>query len=768
MPDTQVRQIKIRVDAPGVKAALDSISASMGGVNKNTKTLADGFRRLTGLFGGYLAGLGVREIANLADTMQNLSNRLKIVSQAGESNNEVMQKLLDLSNDTKLSISGTAEVYARIAGSLKAAGASSDVLVDITRTLINSFKVSGATAAETTNTIIQLSQAFASGQLRGQELRSVLEQNAELARILRERYGKDLFKKAEEGAISAVEVLKLLRENQEAINTQAAKLAPTFEQTLTKAFNQAAFALHNLNQEFNLSGKFAKIMDAIIERFTLFASIVGVLALTRIPALIVSIQRLGVAMVALATSNPLVAALLAISTLVVATSDSLDDFIDKIRNLGAWLVQLKVWVLEARFAIDKALAKGLNKVGLLSKGAIVDLARDLDQIKALKELAEQLGTPTAKKTDPTSLTSKNTDKEFNDMLDKLNKISGAGEKVEKIKDILGRINKEFTDGKISVEEYNQELINFELYKINREFKEGKFDLAAYNEKMRQLKFDEINRMLNEGAMSWRQYNIAIQQVKVEELNEKFKTGKVGLVEYHNELIKISNEFLPGSALVSGTTSYIESVGTVSQQVAGAIKSTFSNLEDAMVDFVKRGKFNFRDFAQAVLDDLTRIIIRASIIQPIANALVGGFTGGAGATTLPADNYGSGGTMVAANGAAFDSGGIRKFASGGIVDSPTMFRYSGNKAGLMGEAGPEAILPLARGSGGKLGVQAQVTPVTINIINQSNNEVQQKETVGPNGEKAIDILITSKVRDGLMTGKFDTAMKTAYGVQRKGS
>ena len=63
--------------------------------------------------------------------------------------------------------------------------------------------------------------------------------------------------------------------------------------------------------------------------------------------------------------------------------------------------------------------------------------------------------------------------------------------------------------------------------------------------------------------------------------------------------------------------------------------------------------------------------------------------------------------MAANGATF-ANGVAKFASGGIVNSPTMFKFADGgttKTGLMGEAGPEAIMPLSRGSGGRLGVDA---------------------------------------------------------------
>lgn len=71
------------------------------------------------------------------------------------------------------------------------------------------------------------------------------------------------------------------------------------------------------------------------------------------------------------------------------------------------------------------------------------------------------------------------------------------------------------------------------------------------------------------------------------------------------------------------------------------------------------------------------------------------------------------TGVFANGGAFSQGKVTPFASGGIVSSPTAFPMRGG-TGLMGEAGPEAIMPLSRGSDGKLGVKMEGggRPVTV--------------------------------------------------------
>lgn len=102
----------------------------------------------------------------------------------------------------------------------------------------------------------------------------------------------------------------------------------------------------------------------------------------------------------------------------------------------------------------------------------------------------------------------------------------------------------------------------------------------------------------------------------------------------------------------------------------------------------------RGVLKGVLADLAQIAIRETVTKPLSAWLTDSLKGFSFAS------------LFAADGRAFAQGGnVLPFADGGVVNSPTLFKFA-NGTGLMGEAGPEAILPLQRGPGGKLGVAAQ--------------------------------------------------------------
>jgi len=123
----------------------------------------------------------------------------------------------------------------------------------------------------------------------------------------------------------------------------------------------------------------------------------------------------------------------------------------------------------------------------------------------------------------------------------------------------------------------------------------------------------------------------------------------------------------------------------------------------------------------VIADLNQQLVRILVRQTIAKPLVGALTGEGGLF---------GGLFGNAKGNAFRGGSVVPFAKGGVVTGPTIFPMA-NGAGLMGEAGPEAVLPLRRGPGGRLGVEAVGagggTKVFVNVVNNTPSEVSIQES-----------------------------------------
>ena len=109
-----------------------------------------------------------------------------------------------------------------------------------------------------------------------------------------------------------------------------------------------------------------------------------------------------------------------------------------------------------------------------------------------------------------------------------------------------------------------------------------------------------------------------------------------------------------------------------------------------------------------------------------------------------------------------SGGLKykPYADGGVVGSPTTFPMSGGRTGLMGEAGPEAIMPLKRGSNGKLGVQMEgggATTVVQNFNFSANGDDSVKRIIAQAAPKIAQMtkseMINDRRRGGTMKATF---------------
>lgn len=773
-PGTQTRRIQIAIDTSG-SPELKELANQLGGINETTKTLAGSLKALAGYAATFLGGLGVRELANFSDEIQEINDRLLALTGNQTTATTLLEQLGQVARNTDQSLQGTADTYLKLGNALKDAKLDSSSLLDLTQTLLNSFRLSGTSAEQAASSVNQLAASFQLGGIKARDLRNILKENTTLAQALRKEFGNNLFSAAQDGFISVGKLAQVLYKNMGDINARAELLGATFAESLGKGLDAFKVKVFEINQSLGLSGGFAGVMDTVIKNMGTFITLGAIIAASTIPAITLQVIKLTVALLAL---NPAAAILtgglaLGLGAVVAAFGNSTD--------IGDLVNQLKVGFAEFKAILDDLVAKFYDFLAAIGKFAPSGSAASnaVSTYQALSKAAKQAAQDSrvhaqalqieyeAQK----SLTAQQQQSAANAAKNAqaVSKLNAAFAPDLTPEQMLAALNAEFRQGSIDVAQYNQQIQNVDIASAQKKFRDGKIDLDKYQQALRNFDTYNLNQSLKKGQIGFEQFDDAIRNQKLDKLKADLDAGRISLEQFNHELASTQNTFSAGGAFRTGLQDYLTSIGTTTQQVAHLITQTFQGLEDQLVNFVKKGQFNFAQFTQNVLDDLLRIIIRMSIIQPLAGGLLSAFT----PTASAAGNYGAAGTSntsyanVAAHGATFD-GGIAKFAAGGVVSSPTMFGYGSGKTGLMGEAGPEAIVPLKRGSGGDLGVKASLTPVTVNIINQNGSNVQQQQTTGPNGEQQIDVIITNTVRDGLASGKYDRAFKSNFGIPRKGS
>lgn len=230
-----------------VDAALNGLNGSMGrleaSVNRTERSIGSMERTMSSISGvakGLLAALSVQQVASYADAWTELNNKVANSVRTGETQAEVMQRIFDVSQATQSSLNGTATLYARLERGTRTYNTSAEDLTRLTTIINQGFAVSGATAQEAENAIIQLSQGIASGVLRGEEFNSVSEQGSRLMVALADSMGVSIGQlraMAAQGQLTTDVVVKGLLSQGDAIGKEFANTTVSIAKGLQVAGN---------------------------------------------------------------------------------------------------------------------------------------------------------------------------------------------------------------------------------------------------------------------------------------------------------------------------------------------------------------------------------------------------------------------------------------------------------------------------------------------------------------------------------------------------
>lgn len=221
---------------------------------------------------------------------------------------------------------------------------------------------------------------------------------------------------------------------------------------------------------------------------------------------------------------------------------------------------------------------------------------------------------------------------------------------------------------------------------------GTYNTDDYR-KAEQALTESLNRQLNENRRYW-------QQLEVVQGNWK------------NGVLRAFQDFTVDADNTAGTAEQVFS-------------SAFSNMGNGLATFVTTGKLNFKSFTSSVLSDMAKILAQATMMKSIKG--IGSVLG-----------FDLSSLSLNANGGIYQSADLSRY-SGTVVNRPTFFAFA-KGAGVMGEAGPEAILPLRRGADGKLGVVADIGGSGMAMFApQYNIEINNDGTNGQIGPAALKVV-----------------------------
>lgn len=248
-------------------------------LDKTTKKASSLEKQIKKALAAFTVLFVIKQLAELGDAFTNLQNRLRVVTDGQAELAMVTEELLQVANRSRSSFQSTAELYARMALATRELNLEGANLVKITESINKAIILSGASAKEANNGLIQLSQGLASGRLTGDELRSTLEQLPVVADVIAKQLKVtrgELRALGAEGKITSIQIIRAFQAAEADLEAKFAKTVPTLSQSFVVLRNNVVAFVGRINEG---TGVLRGLGNAIRFVGTELAAIVKTLAL---------------------------------------------------------------------------------------------------------------------------------------------------------------------------------------------------------------------------------------------------------------------------------------------------------------------------------------------------------------------------------------------------------------------------------------------------------------------------------------------------------
>ncbi|CNJ80513.1 Phage-related minor tail protein [Yersinia intermedia] len=264
-----------------VNSRLDQMEGKFNSTAKSVDRAEKSFLSLSRVATALSAAISVQQITAYGNAWVTVSNKLVNAVRANEDLFTVTNRVFDISQDTRAGLEATATLYGRLEMATRSAGTSTADLAKLTTTINKGLVVSGATAEEASSTMIQLSQALASGVLRGEEFNSISENGSRLAVALADSLGVtvgQLRAMAAEGKLTTDVVVNGLLKQSDAIAKEFGNTVLTMGQAFTVASNNITKFVGESSSVNTTLNVFNSSVISLSENLDSIATVIGVVA----------------------------------------------------------------------------------------------------------------------------------------------------------------------------------------------------------------------------------------------------------------------------------------------------------------------------------------------------------------------------------------------------------------------------------------------------------------------------------------------------------
>lgn len=339
------------------ESALDKIKVAAVKTEASMISLGEKSNRVGTAFAALTASFAIGGILKASDAYTVVNNRLRLVSESQAQLAETYKAVYQIAQDTRAPLEGTAKFYSQIALNAKSLKLSQQDLITVTTTLNKVIALTGQSAEASNNALIQLQQAMGSGVLRGDELRSIMEQLPLLGQIIADKMKIPvgaLKSYGEQGLISAKIVTDALKASAADIDKAFAQTKFTFGQAFTVLYNGFVNFIGVVNAKTGIFDSLARAIAYVGKEMMTVVTVMGVFAAAFAAIKISSF---------IASMNAAAGPLFTYSKGVLITTATMNGWSIMISSVIARLAALRVAVFA--FALSNPFTAVIAGIGLL-------------------------------------------------------------------------------------------------------------------------------------------------------------------------------------------------------------------------------------------------------------------------------------------------------------------------------------------------------------------------------------------------------------------